>query len=473
MDETRTSVGCTGKSERDGDIRSEGQLITLRSLCLKQLADGLGTQAIEQAATEEERNGTIDQLLREKMLNEQVLQRTALAAAAVMWTVGYVPAESESWTGWADTTGGTDGKVIRVTNLDSEGPGSLRGALNAKGKRLVVFDVGGVIDLQKETLEITEPHLTIAGQTAPSPGITIIKGGLIIRTHDVIVQHICVRAGDVGQGMDAMATGEGADNVLIDHCSLTWATDEKLSVSGPRIPGRISQRVTLSYNLVAEGLLPHSCGSLIHDFCRNITLVGNLYAHNGSRNPARWKAHTSGVVVNNVIYNPGSRKGVTMWLKYHAPEFRDSEFEPGPIYLSVVGNILFHGPSTRTAEWRYLDELPFMHGPDGFVYGKDNHAFDIEGAKAKVYGEGIKRLDEKPVWPDGLKALPADQVVGRITENVGARPWDRDEIDRRIIQSFKERKGGILESQEEVGGYPDHKKVIRILSSERESTEMA
>jgi hypothetical protein len=69
------------------------------------------------------------------------------------------------------------GAIVRVTNLNADGPGSLKAALETKGPRIVVFEVGGVIDLGRTTLEITEPYLTIAGQTAPSPGITIIRGG--------------------------------------------------------------------------------------------------------------------------------------------------------------------------------------------------------------------------------------------------------------------------------------------------------
>ena len=98
-----------------------------------------------------------------------------------------------------DTRAGQGGKVIRVTNLDAAGPGSLRAALEADGPRIVVFEVGGVIDLDRKSLSVTKPFLTLAGQTAPSPGITIVRGALSIATHDVLVQHIRVRPGDAGR----------------------------------------------------------------------------------------------------------------------------------------------------------------------------------------------------------------------------------------------------------------------------------
>ncbi|MFZ2491683.1 MAG: pectate lyase, partial [Thermoanaerobaculia bacterium] len=89
----------------------------------------------------------------------------------------------------ARTAGGTAGAVLRVTTLAAAGQGSLKQAIQTDGPRLIVFEVGGVIDLAGSTLVVRNPHLTIAGQTAPDPGITLIRGGLVVETHDVVVQH--------------------------------------------------------------------------------------------------------------------------------------------------------------------------------------------------------------------------------------------------------------------------------------------
>jgi hypothetical protein len=369
--------------------------------------------------------------------------------------------------GFAATRGGTDGALLRVTNLRADGPGSLRAAIQTRGPRLIVFEVGGVIDLQQKNLVITEPHITVAGQTAPSPGLTIIKGGISIRTHDVIVQHIRVRPGDAGQPkrsgweVDAISTsGADAHNILVDHCSLTWATDENLSVSGPRLEGpeATSRRVTFRHNIIAECLHDsthpkgrHSMGSLIHDFCRDIAIIGNLYAHNNERNPY-FKAHTTGVIVNNLIYNPGSR---AIQLGFSAGEWTGSRFTPVNPRVSIVGNVMFHGPDTRRA-------LPLVTRP-GEVYLEDNLAFDATGQPVRIHDDAVTLLDEKPVWPAGLRPLPADQVVEHILANVGARPWDRDETDRRIIGAFRQRAGRIINSQQQVGGYPQHRPVRRAL----------
>ena len=134
-----------------------------------------------------------------------------------------------------DTPAGTDGQVLRVTTLDASGPGSLRAALETPGARLVVFEVGGVIDLAGKGLSIGEPFLTVAGQTAPSPGVTIIGGGISVGTHDILIQHLRIRPGDRGLPKksgwepDGLSTSGGNSyNIVIDHCSFTWDVEEKI-----------------------------------------------------------------------------------------------------------------------------------------------------------------------------------------------------------------------------------------------------
>ena len=366
-----------------------------------------------------------------------------------------------------DTPAGTGGQVLRVTTLDASGPGSLRAALETPGARLVVFEVGGVIDLEGEGLSIGEPFVTVAGQTAPSPGVTIIGGGISVGTHDILIQHLRIRPGDRGLPRksgwepDGLSTSGGnAYNVIVDHCSLTWAVDENLSASGPRLEGpeATSHRITFSNNIIAEGLHnsthskgPHSKGTLIHDFCQDITIIGNLYAHNVQRNPY-FKAYTTGVIVNNVIYNPGAQ---AIQLGYHPPEWRDSDYEPQNCRVCIVGNLLIHGQNTPK-------HLPLAARP-GDAYLEDNQAFNIEGQPVDIHDRNINVLSEKPLWPEGLTPIPADRVAEHIAQNAGARPWDRDAIDQRIIQTFVDRTGRIIDSQEEVGGYPKYEPASRAL----------
>ena len=357
-----------------------------------------------------------------------------------------------------DTRAGQGGKVLRVTNLDAAGPGSLRAALEADGPRIVVFEVGGVIDLDKKSLSVKEPFLTLAGQTAPSPGITIIRGALYIATHDVLVQHIRVRPGDAGSPKrsgwepDGIAAhGGDAYNVAIDHCSISWAVDENLSASGARTagPNATARRVTFSHCIVAEALHnsshkkgPHSKGSLIHDFCQDIAVIGNLYAHNANRNPY-FKAHCTGAIVNNVIYNPG---GAAIKLSYVEREWRKASIKPRNARVSVVGNVLIHGQDTR-------EGLALVE-PLGDAYMEDNQALDREGKPAALTRGRITILREKPAWPQGLRALPSDAVLDHVLTHAGARPGDRDGVDARIIRDVRNRRGRIIDSQDDVGGYP-------------------
>jgi hypothetical protein len=371
------------------------------------------------------------------------------------------------------TAAGCNGEVVRVTNLHPGGSGSLRAALDTKGPRLIVFDTAGVIDLDKQQLVLTEPFVTIAGQTAPAPGITLIRGGLLIRTHDVLIQHISIRPGDAGLpkragwGPDGICTsGADAHDIIIDHCSITWAVDENASTSGPATQGpeATSRRVTFSNCIIAEALQdsthskgPHSCGSLNHDFVNEIAYIGNLIAHNDRRNPY-FKAHTTGVVANNLIYNPGLS---AVKVGYVPDEWRDSEYTPENCRISVVGNVLHHGVNTRPG----LPLVSHLWWVDcgGSAYLADNRAYDQNGAPVGIMDHAITILHEKPVWPGGLEPMPADEVTDSILANAGSRPWDRDEIDQRIIREFRERKGRIIDSQEEVGGYPDHTPTHRML----------
>jgi len=376
--------------------------------------------------------------------------------------------------GWAAVTpGGRGGRVLRVTNLNADGPGSLAEVIRTKGPRIVVFEVGGVIDLNGKRLNIRQPYLTVAGQTAPSPGITVIRGGIGIGAHDVVLQHLRVRVGEAGHAkksgweVDGIATaGANAYNVIVDHCSCAWATDENLSASGPRFEGdgveqwreNTSHNITFSNCIIAEGLNEsthgkgrHSKGTLIHDNCTNIAIVGNLYAHNVERNPL-FKGGASGVVVNNYIYDPYSR---AIHYALVTGEWGDRPRQTGR--LAIVGNVFQYGPRTRQ------DAVFFQYRAGGAceVFLSDNRMFDIEGNTLEVTARGgrgtsdeLCRVDAPPLWPEGLEALPVEEVKRYVLENAGARPWDRDEVDRRIVQQVRAKTGGFVDSEQDVGGYP-------------------
>jgi hypothetical protein len=373
--------------------------------------------------------------------------------------------------GWAaHTPGGRGGQVIRVTTLAAKGAGSFLEALETKGPRVIVFEVGGVIDLHGQEIEIEEPYLTVAGQTAPAPGITLIRAGVNIRAHDVIIQHIRVRTGTAGMSKrtgwepDAMGT-VAAYNVIVDHCSLTWSVDENLSASGKRFIGtnpdewrqHTSHAITFSNNILAEGLAnathakgEHSKGSLIHDNVTDILITGNLYAHDAERSPL-FKGGVHGSIVNNLIYDPGQR---AVHYNLIAAEWGDHPFQVGKI--SLVGNVMRAGPSTPS------DVALFMLGGAGDVelYMKDNIAVDRVGRPLPMLGRyttspaKIIEVKTAPPLGEGVKVLPAIEVENSVIANAGARPWDRDEHDWRVIADTIEGRGRIIDSEQDVGGYP-------------------
>jgi pectate lyase len=369
------------------------------------------------------------------------------------------------------THGGAGGRIIRVTTLAKEGPGSLKEAVEAKGPRVVVFEVGGVIDLGRDTLTISEPFLTIAGQTAPSPGITLIRGGIDLKGHDVILSHLRVMTGADGQphfsGWEADAFSTvAAHHVIVEHCSFLWGLDENMSASGPRFAGKdlaewranTSHDVLFRNNIAAEGLAnashpkgEHSKGSLIHDNTTGIVFYRNVFAHNVERAPLV-KGGAQVLMINNLIYDPGHR---AVHYNLMNLEWTGHPYATGEI--TAVGNVLRGGNSTDPG-------LPFlMLGGDGDLayYGRDNRAVDRFGNTLPAfgrYGETRARLiaAKAPLASlSGFAVLPAGDVETSVLQSAGARPWDRAPDDIRVLFFIAEGRGEIIDDEHQVGtGYP-------------------
>jgi len=399
------------------------------------------------------------------------LSASAIAAPSAACATTPTP-PTPSW-GWVrGPYGGAGGRIVRVTSLAAEGPGSLDAALREEGPRIIVFEIGGVIDLGREILGVRQPFVTIAGETAPGPGITLIRGGVRIRTHNVLMRHLHVRPGDAerapqsGWEVDGVVTEAGAYDVIVDHCSMTWATDENLSASGPRFEGasveewreNTSHRISFTNNIIAEGLSnathskgEHSKGSLIHDNVRDVLIAGNLYMNNRERNPL-FKGGASGALVNNLVYNPGRR---FYHYNLHATEWEGQPHQTG--HLAVVGNEFRAGPSTPA------ESIAIALGGQGplELHARDNLFTATAGATAPApfgrFGDGAAQLLEIAAptpWPQGLQAQPAVAVAVSVLHNAGARPWARDPIDARLIADVEAGRGDVIDSQNEVGGYP-------------------
>lgn len=333
--------------------------------------------------------------------------------------------------------------IVEVTSLADSGPGSLRAALAQKGKRKIDFAVAGQIWL-KSPLQIKKPFVIIDGETAPSPGISIMGDKLRVAAHDVVVRHLRIRVGELegskpnnrdGISIDSSRNGKRvAYNVIIENCSISWAIDEGLAIWG-----KGSHNITVRNNIIAETLRrsrhpkgAHSMGLIVGPGSEDILLEGNLFAHNQFRNPAiSW--NTSTMVVNNLIYNPGN-----VGLHFYA---RKGE---GPTLVSAVGNVLIAGPDTRSELRSFKKGI----NPGSKVYFKDNVA---RGTVAFNTGERLGRassapapfVSKPPIWNAKLKPLASSVVLDAVLRQAGARPFDRDRIDARIVAEVRSGSGSI------------------------------
>lgn len=398
----------------------------------------------------------------------------AATACAVLQTTPVLAIDRAtiSVRGWAaETKGGSGGTIVRVTNLNAAGEGSFAAALAREGARIIVFEVGGVIDLQGSSIRIDKPFVTVAGQTAPHPGITFVRGGLSVATHDVIIQHIAVRPGENGKAkksgwdVDGLSSS-GASNLIVDHCSFSWATDENLSASGARFNGKApddwhtgtSHKVTFSHNIIAEGLRnsthkkgEHSKGLLIHDNAEQILLYGNLFSANHERSPLV-KGGARVAIVNNLIHNPGTKA-----IHYNLIAHEWGERAPRNGQVTMVGNVYRAGADT-------VAKTPlFSLGGVGdvTVFMKDNVAVDGNGVALPMTGRYTASRAQivttrTPYLPAGLSPIAAADLESAIYASAGMRPWARDAIDFKILSDVAEGRGKIVDSEAESSGYPNY-----------------
>lgn len=348
---------------------------------------------------------------------------------------------------------GLGGRVIKVINLNSSGPGSLRDALGQSGKRLIVFEVGGVIE---EVGGISNGDVTVAGQTAPYPGITIIKGTMWISASNVVVSHIAVRLGDTQGEADCIEiTG---NNVVMDHVISTWGVDETLTL-------KETNNITLFKCIVAEALShsvheegEHSKGTLIFRICDNISIIGCLYAHNRMRNPRI--ADSRVVMINSVVYDPAPGKDDDNGGHDYFVHLGDNGEQPNIPEVTFIGNVGLHGPDTEDAQY-------LIHGhkeETGKAYMEDNIIQDRDGNDLTIHDQKITPLNEPPLWNEGMEPIPAHESLYEVLRTVGPQPGQREDVTKRIVRTVADGTGGIINSQNDVGGYPDYPETRRPLT---------
>lgn len=347
----------------------------------------------------------------------------------------------------SNTPAGRGGTVYKVTNLNDSGPGSLRDCVLQSGPRVCVFEVSGVINLLS-VLNINKPYITIAGQTAPPPGITLKGREFKVSGHDVLVQHIRTRVGVCCPGLDAVAPEGGAYNVVIDHVSAAWATDENMSAHG-----NTTRDITFLSSIMAEGLKPHSKGG-VAKFSNRVAYIQSLFVHNVSRNPKFGDSsypppsHAQFLAINNLIYNWGSEE-----IKIDAD---------GTSYKQVnfVGNVFKSGPQSVLN-----NAMKFEVRNGNQIYAADNRRnADVQATPSdwniiQVIDSTTHVPLTSPPFPIPFTPRPSSEVSEFVLRNAGARPAERgsanqDPVDGRVVNDVKNATGTLISNESEVGGLP-------------------
>lgn len=376
---------------------------------------------------------------------------------------------SEAQGGGKYATGGRGGVVLHVTSLsdDPQDPGSLRHAINVGGARTIVFDVAGTIQLSS-TLNISNGSLTIAGQSAPGDGICIAGYPVVVKASNVIIRFMRFRMGDEHNVEGDALTIVGRKNIMIDHCSFSWSTDECVSCYG-------NTDFTLQYCFITESLRNSVHGKGRHGYGgiwggTNATFHHNLLAHHDSRNPRFDHYYVNQTCfgpidyVNNVVYNWGGNS------TYGGEGVKQAR------QINMVNNYYKPGPATSKKE-RLLDPtvscsncssygavVPAKFYLQGnYMYGSPQVTADNwQGSTVKT--EAVKAAAR---WTEGLTMLTAEESAEQALETVLAKAGcslHRDAIDVRIAEEVRNGSatckgsngstGGLIDTQKDAGGWP-------------------
>jgi len=363
----------------------------------------------------------------------------------------------------AYTPGGRGGKVLFVTTLEdydvAKGeapiPGSFRAAVQTRVPRLVLFRVSGTIFL-KSPLKIESPYLTIAGQSAPGDGICLARNEVVLNTHDVVLRHLRFRLGDETQSESGTFQLQDGRDVILDHCSFSWSMDENCTLSGPR-----ARNVTLQWSLISESLNrsfhpkgEHGHGSLLRSIDGGFTIHHCVYAHNNARNPRPGGYDDQpGLLLdfrNNVVYDWGNTSGYS-GLERTRLNYVGNYFKPGPSTSPAVREFGF---SVRTPLTRLFLADNLFHGlPEKTA---------TNWLLIRKWGNWKGEVKDTNLVPEPFPAppLPTDPpevAFMKVLTGAGATLPKRDVVDARVMQQIRDGTGRIIDSQKEVGGWPDLK----------------
>ncbi|MBQ7899483.1 MAG: fibronectin type III domain-containing protein [Bacteroidales bacterium] len=376
------------------------------------------------------------------------------------------------------TTGGRGGKVIHVTTLADSGAGSLRAALAESGARTIVFDVAGLIDL-KSQLNIAKGDVTIAGQTAPGDGICLKGFSTQMKASNVIIRFVRFRMGDENKQESDAIWGRYFQDIILDHCSMSWSVDECSSFYA-------NSNFTMQWCILTESLCNSVHGKGSHGYGgiwggKNASFHHNLLANHKSRNPRfdhpevydRYVETHRGHVDyrNNAVYNWGD----------------NSTYGGEGAWFNMVGNYYKPGPASK-------DRKYFLDANGIYTSSKTDYGYPLLYLSGNVHtrhsditsdnSAGVYWHDHKTnTPPDASKLLSSVQpLYGPSSEDVyttthtaetaferilsyGGASLSRDVVDERACTDAKTGKAtfadggngsrnGIIDTQAAVGGWP-------------------
>lgn len=364
----------------------------------------------------------------------------------------------------AGAVGGRGGTVIAVTTLADSGTGSLRACMMATGARTCVFRVGGTIELASQ-IKPTAGNLTIAGQTAPGGGIAIrntpsnLTGSPIaLNVPDVIIRHVRIRPGPTSgtkqDTTDAITVDGKAKNTILDHVSLSWATDEPFNST------KTSSLLTVQWSMVYEGLShsthksgEHSKGMFVEG--SDITVHHTLIAHGTDRMP-NLGVGARADLINNVTYDMGQKAN-----HYFSMLQKQSSSASGlKRQVNVFNNWVSMGPSSQRG-------MPIFGADYDEAYSSNPGAaaFYLTGnidGRRKSTGVDDRLFMDPADWKYVVSSLigtlsvqlysAADQGVRDVLSWGGAFP--RDTSDQRVVANFRACGGKIIDNPSQVGGWP-------------------
>lgn len=372
-------------------------------------------------------------------------------------------------------------EVYHVTNLNSEGPGSFTDAISQSG-RIVVFDVGGVIDVPS-TVYINNDNITILGQTAPGDGITLTGGDLRIGNgvKNVIIRYMRVRPTNKnGQEVDGLG-GQWNSDIIIDHCSTSWCVDEGLTLyagSAESDTYEQGKRLTVQNTITSESMRmsghfkgAHGYGAIIGG--TNATYYRNLFAHHDSRSPRLDRVLQNTDFRNNVVYNWGVTNSA-----YGGEPTSPHNKVINPSKVNYSNNYYKYGPSTVSGK-RYriydfakmakvIDGVTYkskFYMTDNYVVGSStvtNNNWSNDGTNSAA--DQVEKVDTPFSLGDDLypdlnitegNILLGKDVMSNLLPDVGANLPKRDATDARVIADVLNQTGRIINNEEEVGGLSD------------------